>query len=137
MIYIPSYLDFVLIRNYFKKEMISFVQICEYSKDSKIARARDLFFHGESHFLLYSERFHFYRRIRVKGIRHIVFFQPPSFPNFYSELCNLIHDDGESNVSVTTLFNQFDVPQLSAILGSSRTRRLMKSNKVIHRLEAK
>ncbi|XP_022188603.2 digestive organ expansion factor homolog [Nilaparvata lugens] len=136
MIYIPSYLDFVLIRNYFKKELISFVQICEYSKDSKIARARDKFFHGESHFLLYSERFHFYRRIRVKGIRHIVFFQPPSFPNFYSELCNLIHDDGESNVSVTTIFNQFDVPQLSAILGSSRTRRLMKSSKVIHRLEA-
>lgn len=32
MIYVPSYFDFVRIRNYFKKEDLSFVQICEYSK---------------------------------------------------------------------------------------------------------
>lgn len=32
MIYVPSYFDYVRIRNYFKKEDISFVQICEYSK---------------------------------------------------------------------------------------------------------
>ncbi|CAG4954013.1 unnamed protein product [Parnassius apollo] len=40
LIYVPSYFDFVRIRNYFKKEDIGFVQICEYSKDAKIARAR-------------------------------------------------------------------------------------------------
>lgn len=32
LIYVPSYFDFVRIRNYFKKEGIGFVQICEYSK---------------------------------------------------------------------------------------------------------
>lgn len=32
LIYISSYFDYVKIRNYFKKEDISFVQICEYSK---------------------------------------------------------------------------------------------------------
>jgi U3 small nucleolar RNA-associated protein 25 len=32
MIYVPSYFDYVRIRNYFKKEETSFVQICEYSK---------------------------------------------------------------------------------------------------------
>lgn len=34
MIFIPSYFDFVRLRNYFKKEDIGFVQICEYSKVS-------------------------------------------------------------------------------------------------------
>ena len=32
LIYVSSYFDFVRLRNYFKKEELSFVQICEYSK---------------------------------------------------------------------------------------------------------
>lgn len=32
LIYVPSYFDYVRIRNHFKKEDIGFVQICEYSK---------------------------------------------------------------------------------------------------------
>lgn len=32
LIYVPSYFDYVRIRNYFKKDDIGFVQICEYSK---------------------------------------------------------------------------------------------------------
>jgi U3 small nucleolar RNA-associated protein 25 len=32
LIYIPSYFDYVRLRNYFKKEGLNFVQICEYSK---------------------------------------------------------------------------------------------------------
>ena len=32
MIYVPSYFDFVRIRNYLRKQEISFVQLCEYSK---------------------------------------------------------------------------------------------------------
>lgn len=90
LIYVASYFDFVRLRNYFKKEDLNFVQICEYSKDGKVARARDMFFHGDAHFLLYTERYHFFHRIRVKGIRHLIFFQPPNFPHFYYEMCNLM-----------------------------------------------
>lgn len=32
LIYVPSYFDFVRLRNFFKKEDVNFVQICEYSK---------------------------------------------------------------------------------------------------------
>lgn len=39
LIYVPSYFDYVCLRNYFKKEDISFVQICEYSK---VPTPRDL-----------------------------------------------------------------------------------------------
>lgn len=34
LVFIPSYFDFVRIRNYFKKETVNFVQICEYTKVS-------------------------------------------------------------------------------------------------------
>lgn len=36
LVFVPSYFDFVRIRNYFKKETINFVQICEYTKVSAI-----------------------------------------------------------------------------------------------------
>lgn len=32
LVFIPSYFDFVRVRNYFKKETMNFVQICEYTK---------------------------------------------------------------------------------------------------------
>ncbi|XP_071869193.1 U3 small nucleolar RNA-associated protein 25 homolog [Bombus fervidus] len=141
LIFIPSYFDFVKLRNYFKKEEYSFVQICEYSKDAKVARARDMFFHSDAHFLLYSERFHFFRRIRVKGIRHIIFYAPPIFPQFYVEMCNLMQEANQnprsgsaSNMTITILYCKYDIMQLSAIVGSERANKMFGSEKSIHML---
>ncbi|XP_043582999.1 U3 small nucleolar RNA-associated protein 25 homolog [Bombus pyrosoma] len=141
LIFIPSYFDFVKLRNYFKKEEYSFVQICEYSKDAKVARARDMFFHSDAHFLLYSERFHFFRRIRVKGIRHIIFYAPPIFPQFYVEMCNLMQEANQnprsgsgSNMTITVLYCKYDIMQLSAIVGAERASKMFGSEKSIHML---
>lgn len=141
LIFIPSYFDFVKLRNYFKKEEYSFVQICEYSKDAKVARARDMFFHSDAHFLLYSERFHFFRRIRVKGIRHIIFYAPPIFPQFYVEMCNLMQEANQnprsgsgSNMTITILYCKYDIMQLSAIVGAERANKMFGSEKSIHML---
>ncbi|XP_035449443.2 U3 small nucleolar RNA-associated protein 25 homolog [Spodoptera frugiperda] len=139
LIYVPSYFDYVQIRNYFKKEDIGFVQICEYSKDAKIARARDMFFHTEAHFLLYSERVHFFRRFRIKGIRHIIFYQPPTYPHFFSEMCNLMQEvnqnkfgGSECNMTVSVLYCQYDLPRLAAVLGAARLARVMRSDNSVH-----
>ncbi|CAB3245744.1 unnamed protein product [Arctia plantaginis] len=139
LIYVPSYFDYVRLRNYFKKEDIGFVQICEYSKDAKIARARDMFFHTEAHFMLYSERVHFFRRFRIKGIRHIIFYQPPTYPHFFSEMCNLMQEfnqnkygGSECNMTVTVLFCQYDAPRAALVLGASRLARLLRSDKAVH-----
>ncbi|XP_078036154.1 U3 small nucleolar RNA-associated protein 25 homolog [Augochlora pura] len=141
LIFVPSYFDFVKLRNYLKKEEYSFVQICEYTKDSKVARARDMFYHSDAHFLLYSERFHFFRRIRVKGIRHIIFYAPPTFPEFYSEVCNLMQEfnqnpraGSDSNMTVTVLYCKYDIMQLSAIVGTERAKRMLGSEKSVHML---
>ena len=61
----------VRVRNWFDKEsFMDFAEICEYTKYSKMASARDKFFHGEHHFLLYTERAHFYKRFAIKGEEH-------------------------------------------------------------------
>ena len=72
LIFIPSYFDFVTIRNYFKKNDISAMNISEYSDKKSIERARYLFFHGKVHFLLITERFFFYKRFILKKIFYII-----------------------------------------------------------------
>ena len=140
MIYVPSYFDYVRIRNYFKKEDVNFTQICEYTKDNKISRARTLFYHGGAHMLLYSERAHFFRRMRIKGVRHIVMYQPPMWNNFYPEMVNLMHeinqnpnDDVVKNaMSATILYTKYDILQLSAIVGHENVAKMLASKKQTH-----
>ncbi|CAG9860457.1 unnamed protein product [Phyllotreta striolata] len=139
LVFVQSYFDFVRLRNYFKKEDVSFVQICEYSKEGKVARARDMFYHGDAHFLLYTERFHFFHRKRIKGIRHIVFYQLPTCPHFYYEMCNLMQEanmnrkiGSSSNMSVTVLYSKYDVYQLSAVVGTEKSGRMIQSDRNVH-----
>lgn len=62
LIYIPSYFDYIRLRNYMKKEEINFASICEYSSRSEVSRTRHFFQKGDKQFLLFTERFHFYKR---------------------------------------------------------------------------
>ncbi|CAG9764899.1 unnamed protein product [Ceutorhynchus assimilis] len=139
LIYIPSYFDYVKIRNYFKREDINFVQICEYSKDAKVARARDMFYHGDAQFLIYTERHHFFHRIRVKGIRHLIFYQPPNLPNFYYEVSNLMQEanmnkkvGSMTNMTVTVIYSKYDILQLAAIVGTERAAKMVQSERDVH-----
>lgn len=141
LIYVANYFDYVRLRNYFKKEDIGFVQICEYSKDNKIARARDMFFHGDAHFLLYTERYHFFNRKRIKGIRQLIFYQPPYFPHFYYEMCNLMQEanmnkklGSVSNMTVNVIYSKYDIQQLSAIVGTERAIKMVQSDRSVHML---
>jgi len=139
LIYVPSHFDFLALRYRFIKEKLNFQEICENTEDGKVAKARDMFFHGKVHFLLYTERWHFYRRTKIKGIRHIIFYQPPTYPHFYSEMCNLLqrmYQDRragiESNISVKVVYNHFDTWQMPQIAGISRYVRMCRSEKKVH-----
>ncbi|XP_022224007.2 digestive organ expansion factor homolog [Drosophila obscura] len=136
MLYVPSYFDFVRIRNQFKTDMISFVQISEYTKKEKISRARDIFFHSGASVLLYSERAHFFRRTRIKGIRNLIMYQPPNFPHFYSELINLMLESNQNprdgfgdEMSVNILYTKYDLLSLSNIVGSENALKLTTGKK--------
>jgi U3 small nucleolar RNA-associated protein 25 len=61
LIFIPSYFDFVRVRNSMKKMELSFAAISEYTPATGVSRARTQFYQGIKHFLLYTERAHFFR----------------------------------------------------------------------------
>jgi len=139
LVLIPSYFDFVKVRNWFKFSDLDYSEISEYTKDKKIAQARDEFFHNEKHFLLYTERSHFYRRFRIKGIRHLIFYQPPTFGWMYSELCNLLQKSfqnprggSENNMSITVVYTKYDLHRLNLAVGSATSSSMLASGKAVH-----
>ncbi|XP_034051139.1 digestive organ expansion factor [Thalassophryne amazonica] len=135
LIYIPSYFDYVRLRNYMKKEEISFTSICEYSSKSEVCRARHVFQKGTKQFLLFTERFHFYKRYTIKGIQNLIFYALPSYPHFYSELCNMLTAGGhadEASWTCTALYSRYDAYKLVAIVGAQRGGQMLHSSKSVH-----
>ncbi|NWR46101.1 DIEXF factor, partial [Regulus satrapa] len=135
LIYVPSYFDYVRLRNYFKKEDLNFTHICEYTKKAAVCRARRFFLKGEKQFLLFTERFHFYKRYTIKGIRNIIFYELPTYSHFYSEICNMLKatDNGvDATWTCTVLYSKYDAQKLAAVVGIDRTAQMLQSKKNVH-----
>ncbi|XP_028344294.1 U3 small nucleolar RNA-associated protein 25 homolog isoform X5 [Physeter macrocephalus] len=135
LIYVPSYFDFVRLRNYFKKEELNFTHICEYTRKSGVSRARHFFLQGEKQFLLLTERFHFYKRYTIKGIRNLIFYELPTYPHFYSEVCNMLQATTrgeEAAWTCTVLYSKYDAQRLAAVVGVERAAQMLQSKKNVH-----
>nr|XP_027213158.1 digestive organ expansion factor homolog [Penaeus vannamei] len=142
MLYIPDYCDYVRLVRYLKEDGgTSMSTINEYmvGQNNKVAKARSQFFDGKRQFLLYTERFHFYRRYRIKGVRHIIFYDLPTYPHFFPELCNLMVEGNQNprkkhigSSTVTVMYQRSDLTKLIGVLGSARAAEVMKSSKAVH-----
>ncbi|KAB0342115.1 hypothetical protein FD754_019041 [Muntiacus muntjak] len=135
LIYVPSYFDFVRLRNYFKKEELNFTHICEYTQKSGVSRARHFFLQGEKQFLLLTERFHFYKRYTIKGIRNLIFYELPTYPHFYSDVCNMLRATSrgeEAAWTCTVLYSKYDAQRLAAVVGVERAAQMLQSKKNVH-----
>lgn len=135
LIYIPSYFDFTRLRNYFRENELSSVMVCEHSKSGKIAQARDNFFHGRRHFMLYTERCHFYKRLSIKGVQHIIFYQPPTNPKFFQDISFFFLDSnrrrkGEEK-TCTIIVSKFDFFPLKHIIGPNETKQMLNSEQKV------
>ncbi|EFA83988.1 Hypothetical glutamic acid-rich region containing protein [Heterostelium album PN500] len=129
LIYIPSYFEFTRIRNYFNKEAKSFVKCDEYAQPGAITRARHYFRRGERTYMLFTERFHFFNRYKIQGIKHVVFFGLPQIAAYYSEVLNMItQQDG----TVMALYTNRDRLALERIVGTIRSTKMLESEKSTH-----
>lgn len=130
LILIPSFFDFTRVRNYLKDHVYNFAAISEYTSQPSVDRARSAFKDGQdAAFLLYTERYHFYRRTRIKGIRNIVFYGPPVHADFYAEIVNLVQGEEGGECSCWLLFDDFDRLPLERIVGTARMRRMVGGSK--------
>jgi len=109
-----------------------------YSSNAEISRARTLFFKGKKSFLLVTERFHFYRRYKLRGAKTIVFYSLPDHAQFYAEFMQTpflpgrngqgeLVDVDEAEVSSRVLISRFDVLKLERVVGSEDARQMLGS----------
>ncbi|CAD6579139.1 MAG: rRNA-binding ribosome biosynthesis protein utp25, partial [Cyphobasidiales sp. Tagirdzhanova-0007] len=145
LIFVPSYFDFVRLHAHIKTlDRIDYAVLSEYSSNSDISRARTNFFTGKTSFLLVTERFHFFRRYKIRGARTIVFYAPPDHPDFYDEYLQYPFINGDrpkardnnaemetteesleaGEVSSQTVFSKYDYLKLERIVGTSDAKRM-------------
>ncbi|XP_078352383.1 U3 small nucleolar RNA-associated protein 25 homolog [Oculina patagonica] len=139
-IFVPSYFDFVRLRNYFKREAIECAQISEYSQPKEIQRARTYFQQGKRPFLLFTERFYFFFRYRIRGIKNIIFYELPHYSTFYTEILNYMdtrknRSDSQTNpVTCTVLYTKSNALRLAGVVGSQRCSHMISSDKQVYML---
>ena len=152
LIVAPSYVHYVRIRNELMRLEANAAYVCEYSRDSEISRGRSRFFHGAHDILLYSGRCHYFRRLAIRGARHVVFYSLPEYPHLYPELVNTLSasfdaskqqqlkqkednhaDTGaaveQADCSSLVLFSKYDKMSLQRVVGQSRSAHMLKSDK--------
>jgi len=131
VVFVPSSFDFIRVHNYFRKYAgVSFAVLSEYSSNEEISRARQAFFHGNKQFLLMSERFHFYKRYKLRGIRNLIFYGPPDHSQFFTELLSypFLDDDVEvSDITCRVLYSKYDWFRLERIAGTEAAIGLIKA----------
>jgi len=81
--------------------------------------------------MLMTERFHFYRRYRIRGFKNIIFYGLPEHGNYYEELLAMPFRDSDgldsSEVFCQAIFCQYDLLRLERIVGTQDARKMSRS----------
>lgn len=126
LIFIPSYLDFVRVRNSLVDSDFSYASISEYTDPTDMRKARSHFASGRHSLLLYTGRAHHFHRFNLRGVKRVVFYAVPENPKFYEEVIGFIGATMErgyaskAETSARMIFSKWERMELERIVGSKR-----------------
>lgn len=131
LLFIPSYLDFVRVRNALVDVDISYASISEYTDQTDVRRARSHFMSGRHALLLYTGRAHHFHRYNIRGVKRVVFYGVPENPVFYEELVGWVGKSvergevGRGEAGVRVCFSKWERLELERVVGSGRVGRMV------------
>ncbi|KAL8377779.1 hypothetical protein RB595_008455 [Gaeumannomyces hyphopodioides] len=136
LVFVPSYMDFVRVRNYFAADpaaaSLSFGAVSDHSGVAETSRARSHFLTGRHRVLLYTERAHHFWRHRIRGVRRVVMYGLPDNPVFYREVAGgyLGRSEQDGTIepgqgTVRVLFSRYDVMKLERVVGTQRVAKML------------
>jgi U3 small nucleolar RNA-associated protein 25 len=133
MIYVPSYFEFISLRNLLLKKELDFASVTEYARPTEVTRGRTRFLQGRKQIMLYTGRAHFFSRHTMKGSKRLIFFGLPEHAEFYSEVVNMLNlgiaDELHRTSHCLALFTQYEAHALERICGRQNGERMLKGEK--------
>lgn len=131
LVFIPSYLDFVRVRNSLVDSDFSYGLIQEYTDATDVRKARSHFMSGKHSLLLYTGRAHHFHRYQIRGVKRVVFYGVPENPKFYDEIVGFIGKSVErgeisrQEASVRVTFSKWERLELERIVGTKRVGKMI------------
>ena len=131
LVFIPSYLDFVRVRNSLVDSDLAYASISEYTDATDVRKARSHFMNGKHSLLLYTGRAHHFHRYNIRGVKRVVFYGVPENPKFYDEVVGFVGKSIEraeisrAEGSVKVCFSKWERMELERIVGSKRVGRMV------------
>ncbi|KAI4640244.1 rRNA-binding ribosome biosynthesis protein utp25 [Alternaria viburni] len=131
LVFIPSYLDFVRVRNSLVDSDIAYASISEYTDATDVRKARSHFMNGKHSLLLYTGRAHHFHRYNIRGVKRVVFYGVPENPVFYDEVVGFVGKSIEraeisrAEASVKVCFSRWERMELERIVGGKRVGRMV------------
>lgn len=131
LVFIPSYLDFVRVRNSLVDSEFSYASISEYTDQTDVRKARSHFMNGKHSLLLYTGRAHHFHRYNIRGVKRVVLYGLPENPKFYEEIVGFIGKTLERaeisrvEANVKACFSKWERLELERVVGTKRVGKLI------------
>jgi Utp25, U3 small nucleolar RNA-associated SSU processome protein 25 len=99
VLFVPSYLDFVRLRTFFKNKNAQVAFISEYSEKKDCQRNRHFYETKEKPVLMITERAIIFDKIQLRYARNVVMYGLPDSPDTFTDvLCPITDDSKFDNV---------------------------------------
>jgi hypothetical protein len=99
VLFVPSYLDFVRLRTFFKNKNAQVAFISEYSEKKDCQRARHSYETKEKPILMISERAIIFDKIKLRYASNVVMYGLPESPDTFTDvLCDITKEEGWESI---------------------------------------
>jgi len=121
LVFLPTYHSYLRLRNHLDTLGSPFGHISEYTPPDELSRARSYFQSGKFPLILLTERAYFFRRFgRIRGVKRVVFYGLPEYPQFYTELARWMDSLAEGEAKVKVICSRWDWWKVERIVGTER-----------------